>query len=63
MTWSGDAGNFVAGKGWETGSARDISFSGDYAPDGNSYLSIYGWTTSPLHEYYITEDFGTVRMD
>ncbi|TKA80074.1 hypothetical protein B0A55_02476 [Friedmanniomyces simplex] len=59
VKWTGNAGNFVAGKGWATGAARDIAFSGDYAPDGNSYLSVYGWTTSPLHEYYITEDFGT----
>lgn len=42
--------------------SRDITFSGDYKPDGNSYLSVYGWTTDPLHEYYITEDFGTVRI-
>lgn len=38
---------------------RDITFSADYAPDGNSYLSVYGWTTSPLVEYYIVEDYGT----
>lgn len=38
---------------------RDITFSGDYSPDGNSYLSVYGWTTDPLIEYYIVEDYGT----
>ncbi|KAK3113608.1 hypothetical protein LTR53_008936 [Teratosphaeriaceae sp. CCFEE 6253] len=42
VTWSGNAGNWVAGKGWATGAIRDISFSGTYAPNGNSYLSIYG---------------------
>ena len=39
--------------------SRAISFTGDYEPNGNSYLSVYGWTTNPLVEYYITEDFGT----
>ncbi|KAK3648934.1 hypothetical protein LTR56_003782 [Elasticomyces elasticus] len=56
VTWSGD-GNWVAGKGWATGAARDISFSGEYSPSGNSYLSVYGWTTNPLIEYYIVESW------
>nr|CDS82519.1 glycoside hydrolase family 11 enzyme [uncultured eukaryote] len=58
VTWSG-SGNFVGGKGWNPGAARAISFSGSYSPDGNSYLSVYGWTENPLIEYYIVEDFGT----
>ncbi|CAJ2500597.1 Uu.00g034500.m01.CDS01 [Anthostomella pinea] len=58
VTWSGD-GNFVGGKGWATGSDRVITFSGTYSPDGNSYLSVYGWTQSPLIEYYIVESYGT----
>ncbi|KAK5165129.1 Endo-1,4-beta-xylanase 11A [Saxophila tyrrhenica] len=58
VTWSGD-GNWVGGKGWQTGTDRAISFSGDYSPNGNSYLSVYGWTTNPLVEYYIVENFGT----
>jgi len=58
VTWSG-SGNFVGGKGWNPGAARSISYSGTYSPNGNSYLSVYGWTTNPLIEYYITENFGT----
>ncbi|KAL3426517.1 glycosyl hydrolase family 11 [Phlyctema vagabunda] len=58
VKWSGN-GNFVGGKGWMPGSARVINYSGTYSPNGNSYLSIYGWTQNPLIEYYIVESFGT----
>ncbi|EJD47899.1 hypothetical protein AURDEDRAFT_123115 [Auricularia subglabra TFB-10046 SS5] len=59
ITWSGNNGNFVGGKGWNPGSARNVSFTANYQPNGNSYLSVYGWTTNPLIEYYIMESFGT----
>ncbi|MCL2759155.1 MAG: glycoside hydrolase family 11 protein [Treponema sp.] len=32
-----------------------------YSPNGNSYLCIYGWTQSPLMEYYIVESWGSWR--
>ncbi|POS76910.1 glycosylhydrolase family 11-1 [Diaporthe helianthi] len=51
--------NFVAGKGWAKGSDRSIKYSGKWdAAKVNSYVSVYGWTTSPLVEYYIVESFG-----
>ena len=38
-----------------------IDYGVDYQPDGNSYLCVYGWTKSPLIEYYIVESWGDWR--
>ncbi|EAW16757.1 glycoside hydrolase family 11 protein [Aspergillus fischeri NRRL 181] len=60
VTWANqNGGDFTCGKGWNPGSDHDITFSGNFNPSGNAYLSVYGWTTSPLVEYYILENYGS----
>ncbi len=61
--WWSNTGNFVGGKGWSTGSSsRKIGYNaGHYAPSGNSFLTLYGWSTDPLIEYYVVDSWGSWR--
>jgi len=55
VSFSG-AGDFVVGKGWKTGATRNITFSGStQQTSGTVLVSVYGWTTNPLVEYYVQE--------
>jgi endo-1,4-beta-xylanase len=61
----GSAGNFaisysnvndvVGGKGWNPGSARTIGYNVGALSGSYNFVGIYGWTTSPLIEYYVAE--------
>lgn len=59
--WNSSTNNWVGGKGWNPGGPKVVNYSGTYNVDNsqNSYLALYGWTRSPLIEYYVIESYGS----
>ncbi|HZR51964.1 MAG TPA: glycoside hydrolase family 11 protein [Streptosporangiaceae bacterium] len=57
-TWSG-IGDFVGGIGSNPGStSRTVSFSNSlHASGGTTLVSLYGWSTNPLVEYYVEDNY------
>lgn len=63
LSWNVSKGNFVAGKGWRTGSStRIVGYNASvWKPRGFGALALYGWTRKPLIEYYVVESWGNWR--
>lgn len=57
ISWS-SVNDVVGGKGWNPGGRRSVGYNVG-AANGYNVISVYGWTTNPLVEYYICE-FGSV---
>ncbi|WP_437678962.1 glycoside hydrolase family 11 protein [Sorangium sp. So ce131] len=61
VEWS-NINNLLGRKGVRPGGKEYVvTYEADYRPSGNSYLGVYGWTTSPLIEYYIIDSWGNWR--
>ncbi len=54
-----NVGDVVVGKGYNPGSANTRGYNVGALSGSYNNIGIYGWTTSPLIEYYVTE-FGSV---
>jgi endo-1,4-beta-xylanase len=58
IRWN-NVGDFVAGIGWNPGStSRTIRYTSNLQNSrGTALISLYGWSTNPLIEYYVIENW------
>ncbi|KAF7300501.1 Endo-1,4-beta-xylanase [Mycena chlorophos] len=64
VQWDG-SGDFVVGQGWNPGATNKvITFSASWEPNPSSaaILSVYGWSTNPLVEYYVNEEANNFNL-
>ena len=54
LSYSG-VNNVVGGKGWATGSTRNVNYNVGSLTGSYNFVGVYGWVTSPLIEYYVSE--------
>jgi endo-1,4-beta-xylanase len=54
ITYS-NVGDVVGGKGWNPGAARIINYNVGTLTGSYNFVGVYGWTRSPLIEYYVVE--------
>lgn len=52
---------FDCTKTWQEMGPIRVDYAADYAPVGNSYLCVYGWTREPLVEFYVVQSWGIWR--
>lgn len=52
---------FDCTQSWEEIGTITVDYGAEYAPVGNSYLCVYGWTREPLVEYYVVQSWGNWR--
>ncbi|MFC3811944.1 glycoside hydrolase family 11 protein [Lacihabitans lacunae] len=50
-----NVGDVVGGKGWKPGSSRTINYNVGSISGSYNFVGVYGWTKSPLIEYYVVE--------
>ncbi len=56
-SWSG-IGDFTAGVGWNPGNTNTVNFTSNISDSaGTALVSVYGWMTNPLVEYYVEENW------